>query len=451
MKRIKKIANSIYFPFFILFLVYFGIRLLCTVNFNDDLVFSQIPANGILDKLKWNYSNWSTRLVIEFVYYNLYHMPILVWRIIDSFLMTLIAYSLMRLLVARPDRRMACISCALVMLYPLLQVSNAGWISTTANYTWPIALGLYAMTYFRNILEGKKVRWWQHLGYIFALIYAGNAEQTVCILLVIYFSIIVYFIIKKNFCIPLLFHFGILIGMFLFKITGPSNEIVNAAIAKTYYQDFFSLNLVDKVANAYISTFSHFVKYASPILLMLLFLMSSIVYIKYKEWLYRAVPMLPLIICLGTAIWTNGGPTQFYSFAEFQEGFITVDNFNHLAEYLPLATYLLITFAIMISIYIIWQNTAKMILAQLIFICGVGSRMIMAFSPSIFASSTRTFTNMYFCLIALLLMLVVQQNKLTALTIQHTNKTTALKLQKFTYASIGVLAVWNLYHILIAL
>ena len=148
MKRIKKIVNSIYFPFFILFLIYFGIRLLCTVNFNDDLVFSQIPANGILDKLKWNYSNWSTRLVIEFVYYNLYHMPILVWRIIDSFLMTLIAYSLMRLLVARPDRRMVCISCALVMLYPLLQVSNAGWISTTANYTWPIALGLYAMTYF---------------------------------------------------------------------------------------------------------------------------------------------------------------------------------------------------------------------------------------------------------------------------------------------------------------
>ena len=75
----------------------------------------------------------------------------------------------------------------------------------------------------------------------------------------------------------------------------------------------------------------------------------------------------------------------------------------------------------------------------------------MAFSPSIFASSMRTFTNMYFCLVALLLMLVVQQNKLTALTIQHTNKTTALKLQKFTYAAIGVLAVWNLYHILIAL
>ena len=194
----SSLKDSLFVPYFLLFMLYLGMHLLCTANYNDDLVFSQISVSDILGRLQWNYHNWSTRLVIEFVYYHLYHLPIAVWYVLDSAVMVLMAYSIMRLFAGTKDQRAAYISCVLVLLYPMIHMANTGWISTSANYTWPMALGLYGMTYLRRVYDGTRIRWWQYLLYIPAFIYAGNAEQTVCLLLVFYILTAAYLTVSKN-------------------------------------------------------------------------------------------------------------------------------------------------------------------------------------------------------------------------------------------------------------
>lgn len=449
MNRLKAFKDSAAFPFFLLFLVYFAVHLLCTVNFNDDLVFAQIQQSDIPARLKWNYFNWSTRLVIEFVYYNLYHLPLLVWKLLDSLALVLIAWCILRLLAPAPTQRAAYLSCAAVMLYPFLQMDNAGWISTTANYTWPLALGLYALTYLRNLYDGRPVRWWQHLLYLPALIYSGNAEQVVSLLLAFYVILTIYFIVKRKFRVPLVLHMAILLFMFLFKVTGPANSFVNLHVARTYYPDYYSLDLLDRIINTLTATCSHFVKYANPLLLLLLLLLCVLVFYKYTEPLYRAVAAIPLIVCAGLALFANADHSQFYAFSVFEEGFITLENFNHLAEYVPLATYLLLICAIMINLYLVWGATEKMILGQLIFLGGLATRMIMSFSSSVYASNMRTFASMYFCLIALLVMLLLELSSMAA---QPSAEGASLaRADRWVRGALYTAAVWTLYNVLIAL
>lgn len=453
MQTLKKIKSSSYFPFLLLFCIYMVIHLLCTINFGDDPIFSQIPQSEILSRLRWNYYNWSTRLIIEFVYYNLYHFPLIIWRILDSLIMVLIAYSIMKLFSTTISKKTSYLICALVLLYPFIQMSSAGWISTTANYTWPLALGLYGMTYLRHIYDKTRVYWWQHILFCLSFIYAGNSEQIVCLLLVFYAIFIIYFLKKRSFHFPMLLHFSILVFLFIFKVTGPSNSLVNLTIAKAYYPNYYSQSLVSRITDTFISTCGHFIKYANPILLLLLFILCFLVYTKHKNWHYRMISTLPLILCLGIAIFSNARFSQFYAFSTFDNGFISVYNFNHFAEYVPLITYLFILFSIMLSIYLIWGTSAKTLVAELIFVGGFATRMILTFSASVYASGLRTFNALYFCLITLLFLLiqeseaslVTSSSSRTALNISH--KT----IYRVLYASVFILALFSCYNTLLAL
>ena len=445
----SSLKDSLFVPYFLLFMLYLGMHLLCTANYNDDLVFSQISVSDILGRLQWNYHNWSTRLVIEFVYYHLYHLPIAVWYVLDSAVMVLMAYSIMRLFAGTKDQRAAYISCVLVLLYPMIHMANTGWISTSANYTWPMALGLYGMTYLRRVYDGTRIRWWQYLLYIPAFIYAGNAEQTVCLLLVFYILTAAYLTVsKKRFRFSYILHLAILIFMFIFKVTGPSNEIVNRTISGSYYPDYYNLNTLVHISEAFIATMSHFIRYANLVFLLLLGLLTVQVWIRHKEKMYRAIPAVPFLSCLGIALFSSASSSQLYGFTLFEDGFITIDNFSNPAEYVPLAFYILTVCFILISIYLIWGATMKTVLGELIFLGGIATRMIMSFSPSLYASSTRTFCAMYFCLIALVFLLIQDLNQMeTAAPEQASLK----KLNSGIRCVIFAGAVWSFFSTLITL
>ena len=74
---------------------------------------------------------------------------------------------------------------------------------------------------------------------------------------------------------------------------------------------------------------------------------------------------------------------------------ILIQRINYLSIILGFA----ILGAIITSIYLIFENTLKMIIVEIIFLAGFFSRMIMSFSPTIYASGTRTFIYFYFAMI----------------------------------------------------
>ena len=71
----------------------------------------------------------------------------------------------------------------LLLIYPLAELGGAGWIATTTNYIWPLALGVFVLTGTARVLRGERVAWWMHILYLPAMIYAANAEQMCAVLL----------------------------------------------------------------------------------------------------------------------------------------------------------------------------------------------------------------------------------------------------------------------------
>ena len=57
----------------------------------------------------------------------------------------------------------------------------AGWYATTLNYVWPLALGLYGLSYIIQIISNEKISIAQQISYVVASLYAINQEQNVCI------------------------------------------------------------------------------------------------------------------------------------------------------------------------------------------------------------------------------------------------------------------------------
>lgn len=397
---LQKIKKSDIFPFVCLFFLFLAVHLLMTTNFHDDAKFSLIPQNEIINKLKWNYHNWSTRLIIEFVYYNLYHFPIIIWKVLDSFIMTLIGYSISELLITQNKRENNYIISLLMLMYPLMHMMTAGWISTSANYTWAAALGLYALIPLRLYYDNKKIKWWQYITFTMAALYAGNAEQMVCVMIGASAVMLVYFIMMKKVRVYHIIQLVLLLGLFTFKITGPSNQNVNLSISKEYFRDWPAYNLIDKIYLGINTISDHFIMNANVVFFVFTGVLAAAVIYKYQDKLYRALALFPFLATCFLGMFKENLTDIFPGISDAGKLQINLANFNRAAAYIPLLIHLLVWSCIFVSIYIFFGNQLKTVVVMMIFVLGVGARMIMSISPSIYASGTRTFAVTYFLFIA---------------------------------------------------
>ena len=197
--KIKKINDNDKFPFLILFVLELFIHIFMTMTYGDDTVFKYIyQEQGVVNRIIWNYYNWSTRFAIEGVLYNLYRFPFGIWKILDSGMLTLIGYSISEIFTQKNKRENNWIITGMVFIYPLMHMVTAGWMATSTGYTWVVALGLFAMAILNqeytgcNVSIGKKI-----LGVV-SLFYSVNAEQSVCVLLAWIAVILIYNLISRK-------------------------------------------------------------------------------------------------------------------------------------------------------------------------------------------------------------------------------------------------------------
>jgi hypothetical protein len=132
----------------------------------------------------------------------------------------------------------------------------------------------------------------------------------------------------------------------------------------------------------------------------LFFIFSSLlaiaIFSKYQDLLYKVFALIPLVMSL---VFGNG----FYVIVDrlfphlasidteiTQYGLITLGNFTRIQSYIPLFLLLMTAFVILILIYIIFGNTWKSTIALGVLILGLISRLILAFSPTIWSSGIRT-------------------------------------------------------------
>ena len=411
-----KIRNWKNVPWIVFAIVMVIVHFLLPMGIGDDEWFLKVLENTDLHSyLVLRYYTWSSRLIIESVLVTLVHFPIL-WRLLDTVIMILIAVSIAKLFANQDSKKNNWLIFGLMLTYPFNYLGTAGWIATTLNYSWPLAFGLCSMVPIRNIIKGERIRWYEYIVYTLSLLYAANQEQMCTILLVVYSVFTVIMFINQKLPLFMVIQTILCGASFLFILTCPGNAARKAAEVATWFPEYDSIPFPVKIEMGFSSSLFEFVMKPNFIFNIFCGLLLIGIVLKYKNLLYRVIATVPLAsgLILGTySSVTNEFIPGISKIENSLTKFGTDLNLASFSSWIPDLILAVVCIAICISLLCFFKNELKSLLSIFIILLGFGSRVMLGISPTIWASSSRTFIFMYFSFIinSLILWNEIQQSK----------------------------------------
>ena len=369
-------------PFFIFLAVTFIIHLFLPLKWGDDAVFS---AEAALPLNEFLYG--SSRILTDTMTYifNKYNV---LWRIFNPCVLTLLAAALSKLLSVRAVwiKYFVCVAVAI----PTMAIVDAGFIATTVNYLWPVTFGIVSLYIFQNIAAGKKVPVYTLIAGIPLIIYAINMEQMSAVLTASFLIGCAYlFFVKKRFHVYPLIQlaisaFGVLYAYF--GNTSQDNSRMVREIGR-YFPSFNELNVLQKIELGFSSTMHGLtIALRVPLAAFLAFTVFLAV-ISFKKKVHisaRITSLVPVAFSVICAVYNAVKPIE------------SVKNFRLTkAEYLfsPLFDILFaaVLICVLYTVAHIIKSKPLILTSYTVLAAGMASRMLMGFSPTVWASGYRTF------------------------------------------------------------
>lgn len=438
MEKIKEKVNKFFengrgavLAIFILELI---LTLFVTPNkFDDEYFLEQVTNNSCLSFAISRYSWWSSRVIIEFVLCAVLKTSKYLWILLEAGMVALAGYSISRIFIKDNKKENNIMLLFMILLYPLNVMNGAGWAATTTNYMWPLATCLFALVPIKKIWNGEKIRLFEFPLYSIALIYAGNQEQSCAILVGTYILFSIFMIIKNKKLHPyMVVQSLIIIASLVFILTCPGNYARNQAEIADNFKDFEMLTVLDKIGLGLTATNALLVGNGNALFLLLTGLMVVYIFSNCKENLYKIIAVIPFLSVMLLAFLSNTTSNIFPFIVSFKKYFImegvmlTAANSNNLFYTLPVIFAFINFMCVILSIMIIFKNLKNNI-ALLVFLVGLASRLIMGFSPTIFASATRTMIFLEFSMIIVSILVwqaLIKKNDKNDIKVQ--NRTSAI-------------------------
>lgn len=372
---------------------------------NDDLFFKvQLTNMNLFQYIKMRYELWSSRIVIEifFVFFN--QLPILIWRILDTIIFTSIAILLSKLFNQKEDIRFNYIIVLLLLLYPIGDLSSAGWITTTIAYLWPTGAMLYSFYMMKQILNQKKISIFAQIIGFFCNLVAISMEQS-CLLMLGFSSLAFLKIVKEKQLKSkentyIYITLGMSILYLIFIATCPGNAIRFDNEITTWYPAYKNFNVFQKLYLGIVPTMAIFLN-NKIVIITFAVLLCMATFQATKKDLFRVLSIFILGFFLLFGVFKEclnilfaGRLVPFLDILFRQD---TITSFG-IKELLPIGIIICITVIICILLWVIFS---KRIFPIMLLLAGIASRMVMGFSPTIFASNNRTAFFLYLSLIIL--------------------------------------------------
>ena len=391
------------FPFYIFAFGMLIIHLLAPIPIGDDTFFISKPAFN-WSFLEGRYFNWTSRLVIEFFVVAFLNLPLIVWRIINTGIIVLLGIAISQLFVERDKCRGNWLIISLLLVYPFREMLSAGWVTISINYFWPLTFGLLSLVTLKKIILQKKIRWLEYILGVFVLLFAVNQEIMAVSLLLIYVSAAIYLKLKKRSHWFVVLCIILCAGSLIFIFTTPGNAI-RRDIEIRWFIDFDNISFIEKLEIGITSTLSQLIFNFNFLFFIFCLLLFIGVFTKYKDPFYKVLGLFPLVM---SVIFGNG----FYVIVDrlfphlalidselSKYGLITLGNFTSIQSYIPFLLLFMSAWVIAILVYLEFGNSEKSLIALGVLGLGVISRLVLSFSPTIFASGSRTFFLLFISII----------------------------------------------------
>jgi hypothetical protein len=332
--------------------------------------------------------------------------------VIVTVLMTsLLLYSVARLVKVWKLEFNIIIALAFILVFQF-SVFGGGPMPVLINYLWPTAALVYGLT----LLTDKNLRIWQNVLRIIAVFYATNHEQFSIVAILIIGGYLVYCIWQKiriNYWVVGALLLAILqLSLLLLSPLEHGRVAIETA---AYFPSFSDLSLMRKIDIGFIDTMQHL--FVSPFLVIMLMLAVVLVLaIRKKKMIAGAISAFQLAIVLfpqdfevtqkvnellkswhmrdwGQIIQNNG---------------ITGTSIHDVGSMLPDVYLVGMSLLFLVAIWQVLDSRKERVIISYILLVGFASRMIMSFSPTIFASGNRTFVPMLTCLFVILIYLLAK-------------------------------------------
>lgn len=139
---------------FVLFILELLINIWITPNkYDSEFFIKQMAEMSVFDFVSMRYQNWTSRVILEFVVCIVLPRYSLVWAVLNTIMMTILGYSIIKLLVNDDDKDLTWMSLGFILLYPLSKIATCDWGAGSINYIWSLAMLMFSAIPIKKIFR----------------------------------------------------------------------------------------------------------------------------------------------------------------------------------------------------------------------------------------------------------------------------------------------------------
>lgn len=356
----------------------------------------------------WVYSayyTWSSRVIINYVWAAVLHSGRLAWMIYMGVSMFVMLKAFELLFFTDDSKINSAYAVCIMLLFPFHFLTTAGWIATSATYFGPLAFGMVCLVPIRHALENKKEKILPFAFYCISLIYAGNEEQMIIIILAAYTASVVYLSLKKKLNWQIITLFVLSVLSLIFIATCPGNQNRSVVEQGRFYPTYDMLDIIDKADIGLSTTMKWLLIDNNMFFIFTLIIMTWCIWKKYNDIVFRFVSIIPPVAVLSFGLFKNilnmilPYAEIISSDVDFYGAFTTANNGSGKGV-IQFAFFLMILFCIVAELMLLNRKVEGFVADMVLIAAGTASRVMMGFSPTVYASGPRTLTPFIICIIA---------------------------------------------------
>lgn len=414
----------------VFFLILLSLHLFLRTGWGDDVFFAQesMPLGEFLAE---RYRTWTSRILVEAGVKLLAPAPAWIWKLLDSLMILLLVWITADLFGAEYGRTGRKISLQILFFcmlgcLPALSLCDAGWIATTMNYLWPMTLGLVAMRPLKHWIRGENCPVWEYPVCPVCMIFAANVEQGAAILFVVYLLCGIYISQKRgrlsSFYYVLL---SCVVFSVLFILTTPGNAIRFTEETDHWFPGFDELSLYEKALMGFIDSMNYYASAGGGERTNFIFALLAGILLagilqrdRAKRFeIKKALAFVPFLFYWGIGQMGNSllqvnafkkgghvvglfGKNRCLSTGAGAFDYLGWISYSRKMVLLQAAIYLGLVACVALTICFIHGKSRETVLELVILGGGLCSRVMMGFSPTIYASGERT---SLYCSVAVLI------------------------------------------------
>lgn len=283
------------------------------------------------------------------------------------------------------------VACAAI--YPFLVIVDAGFVATTVNYLWSITAGLFCLLPVKKALCRERCPLWIKLMSLPLLCYACNMQQMSAVLLAVFLVASVFLIVKKapSLFVPVQTVWTAVLTAFSLHLNTAGAASRVQFETERFFPTFADLGVLQKVELGFSSTFLSLtaeVHFVWPIFLIFTGFLAVTAFKSGQPTVIKTLSLVPTIASLLLGILSL---TPFFGvvMGDLHHFRLTkaVYTFSWSADLIFVA----IAACVIAVIWTLAVSPSSKIAVLSALLLGAASRVMMGFSPTVWASGHRTF------------------------------------------------------------